>query len=63
MSEHGMHMSHCNIGDYRGSCKYGDDDCPAMVQARMQPKSAIRLKLGDFDDDVLLLAFDEFRHH
>ncbi len=24
------HMSHCNLGEYEGSCKYGDEDCPAM---------------------------------
>ena len=28
---HGVHMSHCNQGEYEGSCKYGDfDDCPAL---------------------------------
>ena len=25
-----VHMAHCNMGDYEGSCKYGDKDCPAM---------------------------------
>lgn len=24
------HMSHCNMGEYEGSCKYGDNDCPAI---------------------------------
>lgn len=24
------HMSHCNLGDYEGTCKYGEDDCPAI---------------------------------
>jgi hypothetical protein len=27
----GVHMSHCFQGEYEGSCKYGDDDCPAGV--------------------------------
>ncbi len=26
----GVHMSHCNQGEYKGSCKYGDDNCPAL---------------------------------
>lgn len=24
------HLSHCNLGEYEGSCKYGEDDCPAF---------------------------------
>lgn len=27
------HMSHCNQGEYEGTCKYGDEDCPAMHPA------------------------------
>lgn len=30
MSDHDAHMSHCNLGDYHGSCKYGEENCPAM---------------------------------
>lgn len=26
-----VHLAHCNQGEYRGSCKYGDDDCPALT--------------------------------
>lgn len=27
----GVHMNHCNQGEYLGSCKYGEDStCPAM---------------------------------
>jgi hypothetical protein len=25
------HLSHCFQGEYKGSCKYGDEDCPAGV--------------------------------
>ena len=29
--DHGVHMHHCNQGEYEGSCKYGQDDtCPAL---------------------------------
>lgn len=27
----GVHIQHCNQGDYLGSCKYGDKDCPAKL--------------------------------
>jgi hypothetical protein len=30
MNDKAVHMAHCNMGDYLGSCKYGEDDCPAM---------------------------------
>jgi hypothetical protein len=26
----GVHLFHCNQGEYVGSCKYGDEDCPAF---------------------------------
>ena len=25
-----VHLAHCNMGDYEGTCKYGDADCPAL---------------------------------
>lgn len=25
----GVHLSHCYQGEYRGFCKYGEEDCPA----------------------------------
>lgn len=28
-----QHMSHCNIDDYIGVCKYNDDNCPACHSA------------------------------
>jgi hypothetical protein len=28
-----IHLSHCNQGEYEGSCKYGDADCPALKKA------------------------------
>lgn len=27
----GVHLQHCNAGEYRGGCKYGDADCPALA--------------------------------
>lgn len=35
MAEHaklGTHLSHCNFGEYVGSCKYCDEDCPALSE-------------------------------
>lgn len=28
--DHDQHINHCNQGHYEGSCKFGDEDCPAM---------------------------------
>lgn len=28
-----VHLSHCNMGDYVGTCKYGDLDCPALSKS------------------------------
>lgn len=29
----GTHLSHCNFGEYKGMCKYGDEeDCPALSE-------------------------------
>jgi hypothetical protein len=27
----GVHAAHCNMGDYLGSCKYGEEDCPELL--------------------------------
>jgi len=27
------HLSHCNMGEHAGRCKYGKDDCPALTEA------------------------------
>lgn len=29
-SHSAVHLDHCNMGDYVGSCKYGESDCPAL---------------------------------
>ena len=30
----GVHLAHCNQGEYCGSCKYGEDQsCPALAPA------------------------------
>ncbi len=49
----GVHMSHCNQGEYEGSCKYGDTDCPALTDeklnaAKKQPERYVKLsEVGD----------------
>lgn len=30
----GVHFAHCNQGEYDNCCKYGDNDCPALVLKR-----------------------------
>lgn len=32
-SHSAVHLSHCNMGEYVGSCKYGESDCPALPLA------------------------------
>jgi hypothetical protein len=32
----GVHMAHCNQGEYKGSCKYGDKGCPALKMTAVQ---------------------------
>jgi hypothetical protein len=34
--EIGVHMTHCNMGEYVGVCKYGELDCPALETASMR---------------------------
>ena len=34
--ERGVHLVHCNQGEYEGSCKYGDKDCPALKMSPVQ---------------------------
>jgi hypothetical protein len=38
------HIRHCNQGEYEGSCKYGDSDCPAIPKNK--PKR--RLNMNEF---------------
>lgn len=41
----GVHMSHCNQGEYIGSCCYGEPkDCPAIGSALSIHKSVIELE-------------------
>lgn len=30
----GVHMTHCNQGEYLGGCKYGELNCPALNRSR-----------------------------
>lgn len=32
--EAAVHERHCNQGDYEGTCKYGDDNCPAIPEVK-----------------------------
>ena len=32
------HLHHCNMGEYLGSCKYGDENCPALEHAAVKTK-------------------------
>jgi hypothetical protein len=34
--QHRVHLEHCYQGEFEQSCKYGDDDCPAAVNAEPQ---------------------------
>jgi hypothetical protein len=37
-THYAVHLHHCNIGEYEGSCKYGDDNCPALEHASLKEK-------------------------
>jgi hypothetical protein len=37
-TDYAVHLSHCNIGECEGVCKYLDDDCPALKHADMKAK-------------------------
>lgn len=45
-----VHTSHCNLGEYKGVCKYGKDEtCPALEPAetvRLQPGSLLLMHAG-----------------
>ncbi len=32
LRELGVHLSHCNFGEHAGTCKYCDDNCPALSE-------------------------------
>lgn len=47
----GVHLSHCNFGEHRGSCKYGpSEECPALTNewswfgANLQEAERLRVK-------------------
>lgn len=39
-SDEAVHLSHCHQGEYEGSCKYGDADCPAAPTTSPEPSSS-----------------------
>jgi hypothetical protein len=49
--QHAVHMSHCNDGENEGTCKYGDDDCPAMVDY-VDPELARVQELTAKDEEI-----------
>lgn len=62
-----VHLHHCNIGEYEGSCKYGDENCPAMAHAALKAKWApvqpthhrYTLELPQGDDRKVTIFFSE----
>lgn len=39
-TEDAMHIAHCNSGEYRGVCKYGSNNCSALLEA-MAPAAPV----------------------
>lgn len=41
-----QHFVHCNLGKYRGSCKYGDDErCPALPGQILRDEDVAHLSM------------------
>jgi len=59
----GVHLQHCNFGEYPNECKYGDEDCPALTESwswfgrALQRSAAPRAEGGERDS--LARAFIE----
>lgn len=51
-------MRHCNKGEYEGSCKYGDYDCPALKPKTGEPKMTI----VEFFDPYNVEHLKAYRH-
>ena len=59
-----MHYSHCNQGEYVGSCKYGDADCPMMSGITDDAWTATLLdKIQQLEAENKLLMQDLNRLH
>ena len=54
-----VHLHHCNIGEYEGSCKYGDENCPALDHAALKAKWAPVQKMTA---ERAAYFMDRFRH-
>lgn len=53
-----VHMSHCNMGEYHRSCKYGDHEiCPALEGLLPDPDPAYVVKT------LIWMAEQIERHH
>lgn len=33
-----VHWAHCDLDDYEGSCKYGEEDCPVLAAKPVEKK-------------------------
>lgn len=54
-----VHLTHCNYGQWLGSCKYGDtNDCPAMNKKEKGwlPQST---KLGDLIEQLVIVIIKD----
>jgi hypothetical protein len=64
-----VHLRHCNQGEYKGSCKYGDDqNCPALKLLKKcpalekHPKAAPNLSSSEWLDPEIEKALAECHH-
>ena len=53
----GIHLSHCYQGEYDISCKYGDDNCPAIKNYTLK----IEKQTTDVIEAYLTLIFEDPR--
>ena len=40
LTDYSVHLHHCNMGEWEGSCKYSDPDCPALAHAALRAQMA-----------------------
>ena len=64
-TDYAVHLNHCNIGECKGVCKYGDNDCPALKHADMKekwdrptpPAAPVQEPLSELEKDAANLLF------
>lgn len=47
-----VHLEHCNQGEYVGSCKYGDEGCPALVGTGEMTKEQMKTRINLLSDEM-----------